>query len=90
MPFLQSIQPVPAQDKFTANAIRFHGEEVVLTLYDARGSAIETKVWKEHMQNISMPEHESFMFDGDWPAGVYRLILQSRFGRDSQQCIIIR
>jgi len=90
MPFLQSIQPVPAQDKFTANAIRFHGEEVVLTLYDAKGSAIETKVWKEHMQNISMPEHESFMFDGDWPAGVYRLILQSRFGRDSQQCIIIR
>ena len=90
MPFLQSIQPVPAQDVFTVHAIRFHGEEVTLTLFDATGSVIDKKIWKEQSHNVSMPEHESFIYEGDWPAGMYRLILQSRYGRDSQQCIIIR
>jgi hypothetical protein len=90
MPFLQSIQPVPAQDVFTVHAIRFHGEEVTLTLFDATGSVIDTKIWKEQSHNVSMPEHGSFIYEGDWPAGMYRLILQSRYGRDSQQCIIIR
>jgi hypothetical protein len=90
MPFLQSIQPIPAQDIFTAHAIRFHGEEVTLTLFDAKGSVVDMKIWTEQTQNMSMPEHATFVFDSDFPAGMYRLILQSRYGRDSQQCIIIR
>ena len=90
MPFLQSIQPIPAQDIFTAHAIRFHGEEVTLTLFDAKGSIVDMKIWNEQTQNMSMPEHATFVFDSDFPSGMYRLILQSRYGRDSQQCIIIR
>lgn len=90
MPFLQSIQPSPALGVFTVNAIRFHGEEVILTLFDAKGSVVDTKTWTEQIQTMSLPEHKSFMYEGQWPAGMYRLVLQSRYGRDSQQCIIIR
>jgi len=89
MPFMQSIKPIPATGQFTVSAIRFHGEEVQLTLFDARGAELEKKVWQE--QNIvSIPEQEAFTFTGDWTAGVYRIVLQSKYGRDSQQCIIIR
>jgi hypothetical protein len=89
MPFMQSIKPSPAEGYFTISAIRFHGEEVQLTMYDARGAEVDKKIWKENSAD-SIPEHAVFDYSGDWPAGIYRIVLQSRYGRDSQQCIIIR
>jgi hypothetical protein len=89
MPFMQSIKPSPAEGHFTISAIRFHGEEVQLTMYDARGAEVDKKIWKENSAD-SIPEHAVFDYSGDWPAGIYRIVLQSRYGRDSQQCIIIR
>lgn len=89
MPFMQSIKPIPATGQFTVSAIRFHGEEVQLTLFDARGAELEKKVWQEQ-NTVSIPEQEAFTFTGDWTAGVYRIVLQSKYGRDFQQCIIIR
>jgi hypothetical protein len=89
MPFMQSIKPSPAEGHFTVSAIRFHGEEVQLTMFDARGAEVDKKIWKEHNAD-SIPEHAVFEYSGDWPAGIYRIVLQSKYGRDSQQCIIIR
>ena len=89
MPFMQSIKPSPAEGHFTISAIRFHGEEVQLTMFDARGTEVDKKTWKENSAD-SIPEHAVFDYSGDWPAGIYRIVLQSKYGRDSQQCIIIR
>lgn len=89
MPFMQSIKPSPAEGQFTVSAIRFHGEEVQLTMFDARGAEVDKKIWKENNAD-SIPEHAVFDYSGDWPAGMYRIVLQSKYGRDSQQCIIIR
>ena len=58
-------------------------------MFDARGAEVDNKIWKEHNAD-SIPEHAVFDYSGDWPAGIYRIVLQSRYGRDSQQCIIIR
>jgi hypothetical protein len=89
MPFIQSIKPSPAQGEFSISAIRFHGEEVLLKVFDARGIEIDKRVWKKN-NDLQLPEHIVFEYSAQWPAGIYRIVLQSEYGRDSQQCIIIR
>jgi hypothetical protein len=89
MPFIQSIKPSPAQGEFSISAIRFHGEEVHLKVFDARGVEIDKRVWKKS-NDLQLPEHIVIEYSAEWPAGIYRIVLQSEYGRDSQQCIIIR
>jgi hypothetical protein len=91
IPYIHSIFPHPTYDNFDINVFRFHGEAVEIFLIDALGSIVDKRVWKSGLMTDTLnPEKNNYHYEGNWPAGSYRIVMKSIYGIDIEHCIIMK